>query len=127
MRFLVDASAGFRLAEWLRSNDHEVLFSPDLGTDPGDDALLRLAHAENWVVITLDRNFGKSIFTDGAPAVGIVTLPWVAFERRVQLLALAIERHSDDLMAGCLVVADADRFRLRVPPDRSQPRKPEAE
>jgi len=38
MRFLVDRCAGHRLAEWLRSQGHAILESPELGPDPGDRA-----------------------------------------------------------------------------------------
>ena len=36
MKFLVDRCAGRKLAEWLRSQGHDVLESRALGPDPGD-------------------------------------------------------------------------------------------
>ena len=59
MRFLVDACAGRRLAKWLHSQGHGALFSDDLGTDPGDQALLQYAAAENRVLVTIDMDFGE--------------------------------------------------------------------
>jgi predicted nuclease of predicted toxin-antitoxin system len=113
---MVDASAGFRLAEWAKSQAHDVVFTPDLGEDPGDDVLLRRAYDEKRVVITLDRNFGKSIFTEGAASPGIVILPWVPHEQRLVLLESALAAHIKELENGCVVVAEQGRFRLRTPP-----------
>lgn len=49
MRFLVDRCAGRRLAEWLRSQGHDVLEARELGPNPGDRALLeRAVVAQAW-------------------------------------------------------------------------------
>jgi predicted nuclease of predicted toxin-antitoxin system len=49
VKFLVDRCAGRRLADWLRSQGHDVLEASSLGADPGDRALLRLAAQEQRV------------------------------------------------------------------------------
>jgi predicted nuclease of predicted toxin-antitoxin system len=51
MRFLVDASAGKTLADWLRMQGHDVLRSTEIGPDPGDETLLRLAARDDRIVI----------------------------------------------------------------------------
>ena len=59
MRFLTDRCAGRRLAEWLRSEGHDVVEAQSLGPDPGDRALLELAESENRVLVTMDKDFGE--------------------------------------------------------------------
>lgn len=39
MKFLVDCSAGRRLAEWLRNEGHDVFDAGEIEHDPGDAAL----------------------------------------------------------------------------------------
>ncbi len=116
MKLLVDASAGYRLAVWLASVGHDAVFSPDLGPDPGDDELLRIAYRDGRVVITLDRNFGKSVYTAGVPSPGIVILPWVPHDARKRLVEAALAIHEVELRQGCWVVAELGRFRMHVPP-----------
>jgi predicted nuclease of predicted toxin-antitoxin system len=59
MRFLIDRCAGHRLAEWLRSQGHDVLESPALGPDPGDRALLERAASEGRILVTIDTALGS--------------------------------------------------------------------
>ena len=59
-----------RLAGWLRSQGHDALFSDELGTDPGDQALLEYAARENRVLVTIDMDFGELIFVHRVPIRG---------------------------------------------------------
>ena len=47
MRFLVDACAGRRLAQWLFERGHDVIDANGMSADPGDEALLELAASSN--------------------------------------------------------------------------------
>jgi len=40
MRFLIDRCAGTFIAEWLRTQGHDVVESRERGPDPGDRVLL---------------------------------------------------------------------------------------
>jgi predicted nuclease of predicted toxin-antitoxin system len=62
MKFLVDRCAGHRLAEWLRSQGHDVLESRELGQDPGDRELLERAAADGRVLVTIDTDFGELVY-----------------------------------------------------------------
>ena len=83
MRFLVDRCAGHRLAEWLRSQGHDVLESPDLGPDPGDRALLERAASEGRILVTIDTDFGELVYVEEVPHAGLVRLPDVPVEQRI--------------------------------------------
>lgn len=43
MRFLADHCTGRTIADWLQQQGHDVLETRDLGPDPGDEELLRMA------------------------------------------------------------------------------------
>jgi uncharacterized protein with PIN domain len=66
LKFLVDRCAGRRIADWLRTAGHDVKESRELGSDPGDDALLALAEKEERIVVTMDKDFGDLVFAKGA-------------------------------------------------------------
>ena len=54
MRFIADAMLG-TLAKWLRILGYDTLFDPDLG----DHQLVRLARAEDRVLLTRDRELAR--------------------------------------------------------------------
>ena len=64
MKFLVDRCAGRRLAEWLRSQGHDVVESRERGPDPGDRILLQWAADEERVLVTIDTDFGELLFLE---------------------------------------------------------------
>ena len=51
MRFLVDRCAGRQLAKWLSDEGHDVVGAWVWEPDPGDEALLELATAEDRILV----------------------------------------------------------------------------
>ena len=116
MKFLVDRCAGRRLAEWLRSKGHDTCEARKLGVNPGDRALLVRAEAENRILITIDNDFGELIYLDRVPHAGLVRLPDVPAEQRIELPGHAIERYWQALEARSVVTIRGDRIRISSPP-----------
>lgn len=85
MRFLVDRCAGRRLAAWLREQAYDVLDASDEVPDPGDLPLLRRAHDERRVLVTMDKDFGDLMFLYGAPRVGLLRLPHCPSAERIRV------------------------------------------
>lgn len=116
MRFLVDRCAGRRLAEWLRKEGHDTLEARLLGPDPGDRALLVRAEAENRILITIDTDFGELIYLERVSHAGLVRLPDVSAEQRIELLGQVIEHHWQAWEARAVVTVRGDRIRVSSPP-----------
>ena len=114
MRFLVDACAGQRLANWLVDQGHDVLFADQLGADPGDRALLELAVAEGRVVVTIDMDFGELVFLHDVPHAGLVRLPDVPMGERVALLKEVLSRCGDAISRRAVVTASRQRIRITM-------------
>jgi len=112
MRFLIDRCAGRRIAEWLRSQEHDVVSAPALGPDPGDLALLHLAFQDQRILVTVDTDFGKLIFFEEIPHHGLIRLPDVPPARRITLMADLLEHHSQALEAGAVITVKGDRIRI---------------
>lgn len=73
MRFLVDECTGPSVARWLEEQGHEVFSVYDAARGSEDDAILRQAYAEGWILITNDRDFGEKIFREKHPHRGVIS------------------------------------------------------
>lgn len=74
MRFLVDECTGPAVAEWLKAQGHEVFSVYDEARGLDDESIIRKAYAENWILITNDKDFGEKIYREGWPHRGVVLL-----------------------------------------------------
>ncbi len=61
MRFIVDECSGPTVAEWLSSQGHEIFSVFDEARGAEDDEVIRKAYAENWILITNDKDFGEKV------------------------------------------------------------------
>ncbi|RMD93201.1 MAG: hypothetical protein D6813_04480 [Calditrichaeota bacterium] len=64
MRFLVDECTGPAVAEWLRGQGYEVFSVYDEARGMDDEAIIQKAVAENWILITNDKDFEEKIYRE---------------------------------------------------------------
>ena len=114
MRFLVDRCAGHRLAEWLRTQGNDVVEVSGFGPDPGDRAILEMAARQNRVLVTIDTDFGRLVH-GGASHAGLLRLPDVPAEQRIELLADVLRRHGKDIESGAVITVKGGRIRISGP------------
>ena len=74
MRFLVDECTGPAVAQWLRSQSHEVFSVYEEARGITDDEILDKAYSENWILITNDKDFGEMIYREKRSHRGVVFL-----------------------------------------------------
>lgn len=74
MRFLVDECTGPGVAAWLRAEGHEVFSVYDLARGLDDEDILHRAHAEDWILITNDKDFGAKVYREKRPHKDIIVL-----------------------------------------------------
>lgn len=74
MRFLVDECTGPAVARWLREQKHEVFSVYEEARGMDDDDIMQKVFAENWILITNDKNFGEKVYRERWPHKGIVLL-----------------------------------------------------
>lgn len=116
MRFLIDRCAGNLVARWLISKGHDVVESRERGPDPGDRTLLEWAASESRILITIDTDFGQLIFHEGISHAGLIRLPDVRANERLQILADVLERFSDELQKACIITVRGGRVRVSRSP-----------
>ena len=103
------------MAEWLRSEGHNVVETRSVATDPGDNAILEWALREERILITTDTDFGKLIFVDHRPHCGMVRLPQVPHAARLTLISEVLARHAEELEQGAIITVKGRRIRLTWP------------
>jgi len=74
MRFLVDECTGPAAAVWLREHGHDVFSVYEEARGMDDHDIVQKAFAENWILITNDKDFGERIYRERQPHRGIVLL-----------------------------------------------------
>jgi predicted nuclease of predicted toxin-antitoxin system len=108
MRFLVDECTGSKVAEWLRSENHEVFSVYDEARGMTDDDILTKAFAENWILITNDKDFGEMIFRERRTHHGVVfmRLDDERAANKIQVLRRLLENYAGKLPEQFVVVTE---------------------
>ena len=108
MRFLVDECTGPALAKCLREQGHEVfsVFEEAQGID--DDAVIRKALEEDWILITNDKDFGAKVYRDRILHAGVILLRLEDERNQIKINALAqlLDQYSDRLVNNFVVVTE---------------------
>lgn len=73
MKFLLDESADFPLASYLKALGHDVTaIAHDYPHALKDEEVLKIAQQEKRILITNDRDFGELIFRQKLPHHGVI-------------------------------------------------------
>lgn len=97
----------------MMSDGHDVVWTGDWEQDPGDDEILAIAHKENRVLITLDKDFGELAIVFGQPHSGIVRLVNMSTKQQGEVCKEVLARYETNLLNGALITAERDRVRVR--------------
>ncbi len=108
MRFLVDECTGPGVAQWLRDRDHEVFSVFDEARGMDDDDIIAKAFAENWILITNDKDFGEKVYREGRPHRGVVFLRLEDERTAIKIATLRrlLESYAEQLADRFVVVTE---------------------
>jgi predicted nuclease of predicted toxin-antitoxin system len=113
MKVMLDTCVwGGSLAD-LRAAGHDVVWTGEWDEDPGDDQILASVHAEERVLVTLDKDFGEMAVFRRLPHHGIVRLVNFSARQQATVCLDVLLRHGDELLAGAIVTAELGRLRIR--------------
>jgi predicted nuclease of predicted toxin-antitoxin system len=116
VKIVADENIDQQIFDRLRSDGHEVLFIAEL--DPGidDNAVLLKSRESDAVPVTADKDFGELIFRQRVLHSGVmlIRLAGLKPEWKAELVALAFEKHADELRQGFAVLSRR-ALRLRKP------------
>lgn len=115
MKLLLDACVWGGAEPDLVDAGHDVLHAGAWTEDPGDEAILAIAHDHGRVLVTLDKDFGELAIVRGQAHSGIVRLVGVAARRQAGVIDLIVRQYGPSLTAGAIVTVEPNRVRIRRP------------
>ena len=112
MKFLLDSCISSFAVNDLKAAGFNVFWIPELGMDPGDEAVLKKAFDERSVLVTADKDFGELVFVFGKPHPAIIRLVDIPAKEQGRFLLQLIATHKADIEKMALITVE--RFRVRV-------------
>lgn len=120
MRFLVDENLSRQLPELLRVYGHVADHVAELELESASDPeILDAAREDNRVLISADTDFGTLLAESHARLPSVILIRRTSNRRAFQVASLIepnLANLTEDLEAGCVVVFDAERVRVRKLP-----------
>jgi predicted nuclease of predicted toxin-antitoxin system len=113
MRFLVDECTGPAVAQWLRSQRHDVFSVYEQARGLDDDAIIQEAFEDNRILVTNDKDFGEQVYREHRPHRGVVLLRLEdeRMQNKIAVLQKLLVKYSDQLSDQFVVVTEtAVRF-----------------
>ena len=115
MKFLFDSCISSFAVKDLRDAGFDVLWIPELGKDPGDEAIMQEAFNKDLILVTADKDFGELIFVFRRPHPAIVRLVDIPARNQGKALLRLISIHRADIEKQALITVDRYRVRVRLP------------
>jgi predicted nuclease of predicted toxin-antitoxin system len=113
MNFLLDVNASGSLARWLIHLGHDVVEVSEKDPRMSDDDILSWAFRERRIIVTTDNDFEEMIWRQGRSHCGVLRLENLPRSERKALLHDVLDRHSQELEFGAIVIALSKKFRIR--------------
>lgn len=101
MRFLADESCDFAVVRALRSEGHDVVTVADMAPRASDQSVIDLAHREDRVLLTEDKDFGRLVYVSRAKAAGIILIRFPSQKRSelAQSVVALVQTHGPRLLS----------------------------
>ena len=113
MRLFADTNIVASAVRALRSAGHDVIYSAERASDPGDAALLAEAFTTRRVFVTKDHDIGALVFRDGSAHCGVLLIDDTGDPaEETVLLISALSQQGEALSEGAFVRASGDGVRI---------------
>lgn len=125
MRFLLDESADARIARHLRSLGHDVTtIAADHAASLEDREVLAIAHREERILITDDRDFGELVSASRRPHTGVIYLrlgDYTDLAMKLDRMTYVLDHHAAQLDQFLVVTRQRVRVRATLPEKHETP------
>jgi predicted nuclease of predicted toxin-antitoxin system len=120
LRFLIDHALSFRVAELLRSANHDAIHVAEIRLSAAaDQVIFDFAHSDDRIIVSADTDFGTLLALQRTPKPSCILLRWPELrnaEQQTRVLLANLSNVSDALGAGAVVVIEPHRVRVRYLP-----------
>ena len=114
MNVLLDTCVWGGAKVYLQAKACDVICSNDWANDPGDDEILKTAHQEGRILVTLDKDFGELAVVYSRPHSGIVRLVNIPARQQGEVSYNVIQTHLDELKHGAIITVTNKQVRIRL-------------
>jgi predicted nuclease of predicted toxin-antitoxin system len=113
MKILLDTCVwgGVRLD--LAKSGFDVIWAGEWDEDPGDEEILRRAHSEQRILVTLDKDFGELAIVHNQPHSGIIRLVDMSARQQGAYCLHVLGIYGEELAAGAIITVERSRVRIR--------------
>jgi predicted nuclease of predicted toxin-antitoxin system len=118
VKLLLDACVWGKAQTVLCDAGHDVVWAGEWREDPGDTDILKRAHREGRVLVTLDKDFGELAILRRMKHSGIIRLVDISATRQAEICLQVIQKYEELLVDGAIITVDSRRVRIR-PQDRN--------
>jgi predicted nuclease of predicted toxin-antitoxin system len=115
MKLLLDTCVWGKASGEVRAAGHDVVWAGDWPQDPGDEEILRKAHAEGRILVTLDKAFGELAIVRGQSHCGIMRLVPISARQQASVILRVLSLYGNELQAGAVATVEPGRVRIRPP------------
>lgn len=113
MKLLLDTCVWGGAVNELRNAGHDVIWTGDWSSDPGDREIMRYAFENDRILVTLDKDFGERAIVLGEQHAGIIRLVDIAAREQGASCIEAMERYGGELVLGAIVTVGPGKIRIR--------------
>jgi predicted nuclease of predicted toxin-antitoxin system len=113
-KILLDSCIWAGTKDFLRGGDYDVVWVGDFIKDPGDTSVIRLAHKENRILITLDKDFGELAIFRGEPHKGIIRIVDYSATELGEVCKRILVKYQFELSQAAIITVDKKRVRVRL-------------
>lgn len=115
MKLLLDTCVWGGAVKTLEASGHNVVWAGQWPEDPGDEEILAIAHNEDRILVTLDKDFGEMAIVQKKSHSGIVRLVNHSAKQQGIVCLRVIEKYGRELQSGAIVTVEPGRIRIRPP------------
>ncbi|HEX9732287.1 MAG TPA: DUF5615 family PIN-like protein [Thermoanaerobaculia bacterium] len=117
MKFLVDVGVGTGVEEHLRKSGYDTKTIRSIDPTMDDLAIIRLAHDEGRMVITMDKDFGELVYHSATRHAGVLLLRLddATGEEKRRVVAAILSAYADRIK-NCFCVYQKGKLRIRPRP-----------
>ena len=113
MKFLADVNVEKGVVEYLLEKNYDIKWIPDYNCEMSDEDLLHLAHIENRIIVTNDKDFGELIYLQKKISNGIILfrVKGQKSEEKVNLIKYLLENYGEKILNHYIVITE-DKIRV---------------
>jgi predicted nuclease of predicted toxin-antitoxin system len=114
MKFLVDENVRRSAVEWLRGQGYDVVYVAENYAQLEDEKILKVAHQQNRILITNDKDFGNLVFHQRLASHGVILFRLFREDKQkfVAILEILLEKYAHKLEDNFIIVSE-DYIRFR--------------